>query len=247
MKAIILAAGLNKRMKKYVTNKSLLKVKNKRLIDNIIDNFKKNNLNDILVVTGHNNTFFKKKVLQKNSNINFINNKNYKNTNIIDSLMLALNTIDDDVIISYADIYYKKNLISKLIKNTKNFKNNSIILPVLKNWLNIWKLRKQNIESDAETLIMNKSNSLLSIGNKIENIKKVDAQFMGVIYIPKKLIKILLNLYYKKNLKNIDTTTFLNKIISYKIKIKCFKYYGIWYEFDNYLDYTQFNKQYKNK
>ncbi len=247
MKAIILAAGSNERMKKYISNKSLLKVKNKRLIDNIIDNFKENNLNDIFVVTGHNSKVFKYKVLKKNTNIKFINNKKYKTSNIIDSLMLALNEINDDVIISYADIYYKKNLISKLIKNIKYFKNDNIILPVLKNWIKIWKLRKQNIITDAETLVMNESDYLLSIGDKIKNINKVDAQFMGVLYIRKKLIKIILNLYFSKNLKNIDTTTFLNIILSYKIKIKCFKYFGIWYEFDNYLDYIQFNKKYQKK
>ncbi len=243
MKVVILAAGSNQRMNGYVTNKSLLKINNIRLIDNLISNFKKNNLNDISIVTGHNHFEFQKKIINQNKDIKFINNMNYKKNNILDSLILALNKLDDDLIISYADIYFKKNLIKKIINNKKN---DTLILPVLKNWQKIWKIRKQNILEDAETLELDKYKNLKSIGQKINNLKNVDGQFMGVLYIPKKLVKNLLNICTKNNFSNLDITTFLN-LIKDQIKIKCFFYYGHWYEFDNYIDYVEYKKEFNIK
>ena len=56
---------------------------------------------------------------------------------------------------------------------------------------------KEKIKSDAESLEFNKQNYLLSIGGKILN-KYPKGQYMGLIFIPKNLIKNFL-LTYKNN------------------------------------------------
>ena len=56
--------------------------------------------------------------------------------------------------------------------------------------------------------------------------------------------KKILNLYevIKKN-KKLHLTGFLNFIIKKKIKIKCTKYDGKWYEFDDIEDYSNYKKK----
>ena len=55
------------------------------------------------------------------------------------SAMLALKKTNEDVIISYTDIFYEKDVFNNLIKlNKKN-----LTLPYIQNWKSIWKLRKK--------------------------------------------------------------------------------------------------------
>ena len=52
-------------------------------------------------------------------------------------------------------------------------------------------IKKKNIFDDAETFLINSRSFVKEIGNKItkKNLKNVNGQFMGIIFIPKKLIK----------------------------------------------------------
>ena len=50
---IILAAGRGRRLKNFEFPKSLIKYKNKYLIEHIINNFEKNHINNISIITGY--------------------------------------------------------------------------------------------------------------------------------------------------------------------------------------------------
>jgi len=65
---------------------------------------------------------------------------------------------------------------------------------------------------------------------------------MGIIYIPKIMIKVFISKYkvYKKN--KVQFTEFLNFLILNKIVIKTFSYSGKWYEFDDIEDLVTFKK-----
>lgn len=73
--AIVLAAGLSSRMGKE--NKLLLPWKNKTIIETVTDALLKANLEEIIVVTGHEAT--KIKSLFKNTPVKIIENQNYIN------------------------------------------------------------------------------------------------------------------------------------------------------------------------
>ena len=75
-----------------------------------------------------------------------------------------------------------------------------------------------------------------------KNLKFINGQFMGIIYIPKKYISKVIKFYENYNNHKIQFTGFLNYLISNKIKINCIKYEKFWYEFDDYDDLNNFNK-----
>ena len=131
MKIILLAAGKNSRMQGRISNKSLLKINNKTIIEKLIDNFLLLNLNDIVIVTGHSQKILKNKIAKNKVNIKFIYNKNYKTTNILESIMIPLKRINDDVIITYSDIIYNSHIIRKILHKRHL---NKLILPVLIPW-----------------------------------------------------------------------------------------------------------------
>ncbi len=110
---IILAAGRGSRLKNFELPKSLIKYKNKYLIEHIINNFEKNHINNINIITG-----FKKKVIEKNTNVkSYLHNKLWRKTNMVYSLTKADKVLSKNYsIISYADIYYSSELINEIKK-----------------------------------------------------------------------------------------------------------------------------------
>jgi choline kinase len=183
------------------------------------------------VITGYKSDILKKKL--KFSNVQFVYNKNYLKTNMVESLMLTKHMIKkNDMIISYADIFFSPKIIKSLMK----YKNN--ILPLNKNWLKSWKNRYKtisNIKTDAEDLIVKKK-QILHIGDKIKD-KLPRYQYMGILKINNKTFYKLLKLY--KNLKNkkISLTELLNLAI--QKKLANFGYFAtnkFWYEVDNLRD-----------
>ncbi|MDC1077837.1 NTP transferase domain-containing protein [Candidatus Pelagibacter sp.] len=236
MHLVLLAAGKSKRiysdLKKH---KCLIKIGNKSLIEKIISNANKNNINQQTIISGF-KSFDLKKALNKK--YTYIFNKYFQKYEMVYSILLALKNINDDLIISYTDIFYDEKLFKKISK--KKFQN--ITVPVNYNWKKVWKIRKKDILDDAETLKI-KNNKIVEIGNKIQKVGDVEGQFMGILIIPnhirQKLIKIILkNKLYKK-----QTTYFIEFLIKMKFEINPLSFKSFWYEFDDILDFKNFKEK----
>ena len=112
MKAIILAAGVGSRMKKYTESlpKGMIKINRKTLIERQIQILDSVGINKIVIVKG-----YKSEMINYDRAEYYIND-NYQNTNMVESLMCASCEYDDDLIITYADLIYTKDLIVFHIK-----------------------------------------------------------------------------------------------------------------------------------
>ena len=240
MNLLLLAAGKSTRIyKKIKKNKCLIKINNNSLIKHIINKSKKSLIKNIFIITGFKPNNIKKE-LKEIKNLKFIRNRKYNSTDMVYSSILGLKKIKSDTIISYTDIFYSKKIFDIFSKSNNNF----ITIPYIKNWKKIWKLRNKNIFEDAETFKMDKNLYLKEIGKKInqKNLKYINGQFLGVIFIPKKYIKIVIDKYKILNNKNLQFTQFINNLIKFKIKIKCVEYKDFWYEFDDYEDLKNFKE-----
>jgi choline kinase len=229
---IVLASGRGSRLKNLTKDKPkcLIKIyKNKRLIDYISENFKY--FKKVIVVTGYKSNILKKELKLKN--VKFIYNRNYLNSNMVQSLMLTKNEINKkDIIVSYADIFFDPRILKLLI----NKKNN--VLPLNKAWFKLWKKRFRSLDEiikDAENVIINKK-KIKSLGDQI--LKKLPKlQFMGILKITRKTF-IIMNKFFKElDNKKISMTEFINLVI--KRKLASFNYIStnkFWYEVDNSYD-----------
>ena len=240
MNIVFLAAGKSSRIFKVLKKpKCLLNIKNKTIIQKLIDNFKNCNVKKINIVVGFKANLIKDH-LKNHKKINYIFNKDYSKKEMLYSMVLALKKINDDIIFSYTDIIYKPSIAKSLSKKRKN-----IFLPVLCNWKKIWKIRKKNIFVDAEEIKINKKLELLSIGSKIQSLKHVKYQYMGLLFIPKSKRKKIIEIYDNTPGKEkMHLTKFLNIILKKSEKIQCIKYKNHWYEFDDINDYYNYIKNF---
>jgi choline kinase len=242
MKIIFLAAGKGQRIFKNINkNKCLLEIRKKTLIENSINEILKTKIRDVIIVVGFKPNQIKNK-LKNYKNIKFILNKKYNSREMLYSLIFALRKYNSDIIFAYTDIIFSYKTINKIIESDKT----DITIPILSNWKKIWKIRNKNPYSDAESLFINNSKQLISIGHKIKRLKEIKYQFMGITFIPQSQRKEVLNFYDEIKVKNrLHLTTFLNKLVKKKFKINCIKTNDEWYEFDDYFDYLNYKKYYQ--
>jgi len=119
MQAIILAAGLAKRLRPLTdtTPKCLLDVCGKNLLHRTMENVIKNGINDFIFVTGYRENMIKE-YLNNNFasvNIKFLTNADYSNNNNSYSLWMTKDYVIDGFILLDSDILFDSRIIKKLL------------------------------------------------------------------------------------------------------------------------------------
>lgn len=121
MQAIILAAGLAKRLRPLTdsTPKCLLDIGGKNLLHRTMDNVITNGIKDFIFVTGYLENMIKD-YLKENFpglNIDFITNSDYSNNNNSYSLWMTKDYVKDGFLLLDSDILFNSGIITKLLNN----------------------------------------------------------------------------------------------------------------------------------
>ena len=219
MKAIILAAGLGSRFGRLTKNnhKSLIKVGNLSILERLISQLEKYGVKDINIICGHQ----KKKIDKKFLNYTTFFYPNYKTTNNLHTLYHFKKLLDQDCIISFADIILDKNILRDLIRSKKN-----ITLSVDRR-----KSRKGTMKID----IVKKK--LIYLGN---NPKIDSGNYIGIMKLKKKMIKKFI--LAMKKIKDRSKNQYFTEAFNYLINKKSIEvnYRDVnkkfWIEIDNLED-----------
>ena len=112
-KAIIMAAGLGKRMQPVTleTPKPLIKVNGVRMIDTVIRGLHANGITDIYIVIGYLKEQFKI-LTEEYSGVTLIENRYYGTCNNISSLYVARAYLEDTIILDGDQIIYNSDILS---------------------------------------------------------------------------------------------------------------------------------------
>lgn len=142
MQALILAAGMGKRLGRYTkdTTKCMVSVNGKTLIEYAIESLIDNNIKKLIIVVGYKSQilidFISSKFNESNLNgmkIEYIENKVYDKTNNIYSLYLACNElIKDDTILLESDLIFKPEIITSLLQNKEK---NLAVVSKFESWM----------------------------------------------------------------------------------------------------------------
>lgn len=123
MQAIILAAGMGKRLGEYTQNntKCMVEVNGVALIDRLLSQLQNINLKRIVIVIGYKGAELKKYIGNRyaNLNIEYVENPVYDKTNNIYSLALAKQQLqEDDTLLIESDLILEDKIFNLLIDNT---------------------------------------------------------------------------------------------------------------------------------
>ena len=169
---IIIAAGLGSRLKKYTNDlpKCMLDFGGKTLLQRQIEAYESCGLNKISVIRG-----FKKEKINY-PEIDYFENKNFKDNNILNSLFYAEKVLNGHVIVAYSDILFEKEVVERLLKSEHDI---SIVVDI--DWRGYYVNRKEHPIEEAENVIFDANNKVLEIGKIHTNKHDVHGEFIGMM------------------------------------------------------------------
>lgn len=238
MRAIILAAGRGSRMKTLSLDrpKCLVEISGQPLLNFQLLAIKSSGITDIAIVTGY------KREMLENQGLREFHNVSWYASNMVTSLACASEWLSQyDCIVSYADIFYEKQIINDLLLATG--KLNVAYDP---KWLELWSQRFSNPLDDAETFRLDKQEHIIEIGGKPSTVQEIEGQYMGLLkFTPEawceaERIRTTLN---KSVRDKLNMTNLLQKIIDAdRIKINAIRCTEKWGEVDTMNDLKLYNQ-----
>lgn len=235
MDAIILAAGMGKRLKGLTTDKTkcMITVNEVTLIERMLNQLDNLMLDRIIIVVGYKAEKLKKFIstLNINTKIEFVLNDIYDKTNNIYSLFLAKNYLQDsDCLILESDLIFDNGILEEIIDDENP---NLAVVAHYENWMDGTVVTID--ENDNIVTFLSKNQfSFENIDKyyKTVNIYKFSKEFSKNFYIPflGAYIKALgLNEYYEQVLKVISNFQESNLKVKKLVDEK-------WYEIDDIQD-----------
>ncbi len=249
MKAIFIAAGEGSRLGNLTKNlpKPLVDVNGKSIIERQISLLRKNNVNDIVVITGYKKEKFTFK------NIEYVHNPNFREQEQTGSLMVARSKIVGDILIIFGDILFDEIILQQMLDS-----KGDIVIAVDKNWEKSYEERHDNPKSEADKVLI-KDNKVIQISAK--NIEVNDdndvGELLGLIKLSMKGSKILIDQYEKLENSHVgkfhDAVSFkkakfvdmLQELLSSGIVITPVSIKGKWCEIDTKHDLEIAKKMFK--
>jgi len=199
MKAIIIAAGPCQRLRPLTDElpKCMLKVHGKPIVQNIMDTFRANGINDISIVRGY------KKEKMDFPDVTYFENTDFWNNNILHSLMFARPKIEEaigkgeDVVMTYSDIWYSDSVVKALLES-----KDDIASIVDTDWHGYYEGRTDHPIEEAENVITDDDKRMLKIGKHIfthDTPKDKQGEFIGLWKFTAEGAKIFLNHFDRLN------------------------------------------------
>jgi len=172
VKVIIIAAGLGSRLNKYTEAlpKCMLKFGNNTLLEMQLNIYRELGINDISVVRGY------KKEKINYEGLNYYDNTDFKNNNILNSLFYADEKISGNVIVSYSDILFDSHVVKRLLESHADI---SIVVDI--DWRGYYVDRKDHPIEEAEKVIFDANNKVIRIGKVLTNQDDVYGEFIGMM------------------------------------------------------------------
>ena len=250
MKAIFIAAGEGSRLGNITKDlpKPLVGINGKSIIERQITLLRKNNVNDIIVVTGYKKEKFTFK------NIKYIHNPNFREQEQTGSLMVARSKIVGDILIMFGDILFDEIILQQMLDS-----KGDIVIAVDKNWEKSYEERPDNPKSEADKVLI-KDDKVIQISAKNIKINDNDnniGELLGLMKLSPKGSKILIEQYEKLENSHVgkfhDAPSFkkakfvdiLQELISLGIIITPVSIKGKWCEIDTKHDLEIAKKMFK--
>lgn len=227
--AVILAAGRGSRLGALTDArpKCLVELGGKALLDWQLGALRAAGVDSVHVVVGY------RKELIEARGVSTITNAEWATSNMVASLMCAIERLTPPLIVSYADIVYSPALVRRLLASEHEL---SITYDL--EWRALWERRFEDPLSDAETFRIDADGRVREIGGKPRSVTDVQGQFMGLLKLSASAVAWIQELVAaQEGARNkLDSTTLLMRLISSGKPLHGVPTTGGWCEVDDAAD-----------
>jgi choline kinase len=176
-------------------------------------------------------------------------NADYQSTNMVYSLFCADDFLVGDVIVSYADILYSQHVLNLALNSSGPV---SVVVDL--DWERYFAERfGGNAFEDAESLMMDVTGGITSIGKPAPTPEEVQAQYIGLIKFTEAGIDSIRSIYsdsltsdrpigWGRMLKQAYMTDLLQEAVLRGLRVTAVPIHGGWVEVDTLDDYEIANR-----
>ena len=157
------------------------------------------------------------------------------------TLFCAEDEMVGDIIISYGDIVYSKEILQAIMTSTDD-----IAVAIDKEWEPYWRARNEDPLDDAETLKLDPNGKIIEIGQKPKSLSEIEGQYIGLIKLSAKGITQLKCIFKKlveknkilfhKPIEKAFMTDLLQVAIDDNIPVQSVPIFSGWVEVDTVSD-----------
>jgi choline kinase len=207
--------------------KCLVELEGKPLIERQIAALRRGGVEEIGVVRGY------RAEMIDFPGLSWFANARWAETNMVMSIAAAAPWLRaGPVIVSYADIFYRSELVRGLADAPGR-----LVISYDRAWRRLWTRRFADPLTDAETFRINAAGQLLEIGGRTTRIEDIEGQYMGLLkFTPPawRAVEALLGTLDAAIRDRLDVTGLLRRMLTEKqIPIDTFGTDGQWGEVDN--------------
>ena len=154
MDAIIVAAGMGRRLKEFTNNrpKCMLEINGISIFKRQTDILLKNGISDINVVVGYRKEWFTDK------RFIYFENLEYEKNNILHSLFYADKAMDQGFIFTYCDIIYDDTIVKQMLNS-----GSDIAIAVDPDWMGYYEGRTEHPIEEAELVFSENGDNVSKI------------------------------------------------------------------------------------
>ena len=228
MRAIILAAGRGSRMGRLGEErpKCLIEFCKKPLIERQVAALRGGGAETVGVVCGY------RADMIKVAGATYFYNQRWSETNMVMSLAAAAEWLKlDHVIVSYADIFYRHELVRDLTAAPGD-----LVVTYDRAWRSLWSRRFTDPLADAESFRADASGRLVEIGNRAKSLDEIEGQYMGLLKFTQYAwteVEALLASLDPHSRDHLDMTGLLQRMLLRNFMINTLPTTGQWGEIDN--------------
>jgi len=177
MRMIIMAAGCGKRMGNALRGqpKCLARICGSALIERQISAWQHVMPTHPMpvIVTGHAADHL---ASWRDRGCTLVHNPQYATTNMVHSLFCAESNFGEGFVMSYGDIAYAPHVLQRVLDD-----RSPISVAVDQQWRAYWGQRFDDVLADAESLSMDSAGRIQSIGQKVNDEREIEAQYIGLV------------------------------------------------------------------
>jgi L-glutamine-phosphate cytidylyltransferase len=244
MKGVILAAGQGSRLRPLTEDrpKGMVAVAGKPIIQWQVEMLRNQGIQDIAIVKGYAAESVVDLGLRQFVNVE------YESTNMVHSLFCADDFLTGDVIVSYADILYSEHVLNVVATSSEPV---SVVVDL--DWERYFAERFGDAFEDAESLIMDDTGGITSIGKPAPTPEEVQAQYIGLIKLTADGVDFTRSIYadslashqpigWGRRSKQAHMTDLLQEAVLRGYRVTAVPIRGGWVEIDTLDDYEIANR-----
>lgn len=251
MKAIIIGAGRGIRLMPETEShpKCMMdELGEQRVLDWILDSLGHAGIDDIVFIGG----YHIEKVIQAYPHLQFYNNTDWADNNILESLMYAAPEMDTAFVASYSDIIYSRSTARRLMASQA-----AVALVTDRDWRQRYDGRISHPPAQAEKVVI-EDGQVVRIGKHL-SLDEANGEFIGLVKFSQSAAHLMRDHYQKirnqyltrtfheaPNIRQAYLTDMLQELMELGVRLEPVDIWGNWVEIDTPQDLEMARQQLNN-